>query len=117
MTDRRQFRRWCDWLRRTFPLRLDAPVSIRLVSPEKMPPNTDGYSWHHKESKERYVSFIRNDLDDEKAIEALIHEYAHLSAWQLAGNFGVYQDDCEFHALLMQKINKRWYAWMKQRGV
>lgn len=116
MVDPRAFRKWCNWLRRTFPLRLGAPYSIRLVEPQKIPGH-DGYSWHYLEPKERYLTLLANTLDNDTGIDALIHEYAHVIAWQLPVALGITVDDDEIHALICQRINKRWFQWMKDQGL
>ncbi len=116
MVDPRAFRKWCDWLRRTFPLRLGAPYSIRLVEPQKIPGH-DGYSWHYTEPKERYVSFVASGMDEGKTLETLIHEYAHIICWQLPPALGILEDDDELHAIVMQRIGKRREQWIKDQGL
>jgi hypothetical protein len=112
LVDRKDFRRWCRFLKRTFPLRRPVPVFMRRVNPLEID-GQEGDAEYHLGKREYYLVRVSWDLNRAETIEALIHEYSHVLAWQLPDALYTEHDD-ELHALIIQRINRRWYAWIEK---
>lgn len=103
-TDRKDFRRWCCWLKKEFPSCY--PVRILLLPNDKMPVAHDGQCTATPER--RFTIKIRDGLDWQATQETLFEEWSHLlrfHLWQVEG-----EEHDAIYGAIYNTIKARWHG-------